>query len=122
MCRCRPRATPSQRVPTNLKDPNGLWFGLSKRVRAIAYNKAAGLPIDVNRYEDLANPSLTGSVCMRSSSNIYNLSLMSSIIESAGEAAAEAWASGVVKNFGELLLFHSGISASSTHATTLLRT
>ena len=89
-----------QRVPTNLKDPNGLWFGLSKRVRAIAYNQAAGLPMDVNRYEDLANPLLTGSVCMRSSSNIYNLSLMSSIIESAGEAAAEAWASGVVKNFG----------------------
>ena len=87
-------------MPANLKDPNGLWFGLSKRVRAIAFNKAAGLPRDVNRYEDLANPSLTGSVCMRSSSNIYNLSLMSSIIESAGEAAAEAWARGVVKNFG----------------------
>ena len=47
-----------QRVPTNLKDPNGLWFGLSKRVRAIAYNKAAGLPMNVNRYEDLANPLL----------------------------------------------------------------
>lgn len=89
-----------QRVPANLKDPDGLWFGLSKRVRAIAYNKAAGVPIDVARYEDLANPALTGSVCMRSSSNIYNLSLMSSIIEAAGEAAAEAWASGVVKNFG----------------------
>ena len=88
-----------QRVPANLRDPDGLWFGLSKRVRAIAYNKAAGLPIDVMRYEDLANPALTGSVCMRSSSNIYNLSLMGSIIEAAGEAAAEAWAAGVVKNF-----------------------
>ena len=81
-----------QRVPANLRDPDGLWFGLSKRVRAIAYNKAAGLPIDVMRYEDLANPALTDSVCMRSSSNIYNLSLMGSIIEAAGEAAAEAWA------------------------------
>ena len=88
-----------QRVPANLRDPDGLWFGLSKRVRAIAYNKAAGLPIEVMRYEDLANPALTDSVCMRSSSNIYNLSLMGSIIEAAGEAAAEAWAAGVVKNF-----------------------
>ncbi|MBL6814469.1 MAG: Fe(3+) ABC transporter substrate-binding protein [Pseudomonadales bacterium] len=89
----------NQRVPDNLKDPDGLWFGLSKRVRAIAYNTATGLPIDVARYEDLANPALTGAVCMRSSSNIYNLSLMSSIIEATDEAAAEAWASGVVKNF-----------------------
>jgi iron(III) transport system substrate-binding protein len=89
----------NQRVPQNLRDPEGLWFGLSKRVRVIAFNKAAGLPVAVNRYEDLANPALIGSVCMRSSSNIYNLSLMSSIIEAQGEKAAEAWARGVVGNF-----------------------
>ena len=89
----------NQRVPQNLRDPEGLWFGLSKRVRVIAFNKAAGLPVAVNRYEDLANPALIGSVCMRSSSNIYNLSLMSSIIEAQGEKTAEAWARGVVGNF-----------------------
>lgn len=88
-----------QRVPANLRDPNGLWFGLSKRVRVIAFNKAAGLPIEVTRYEDLANAKLAGSVCMRSSSNIYNLSLMSSIIEAHGVEAAEGWALGVVANF-----------------------
>ena len=89
----------NERVPANLKDPNGLWFGLSKRVRVIAINKATSLPVEVTRYEDLANPSLTGLVCMRSSSNIYNLSLMSSIIEAVGEEGAERWATGVVKNF-----------------------
>jgi iron(III) transport system substrate-binding protein len=89
----------NERVPANLKDPNGHWFGLSKRVRVIAINKASGLPFEVTRYEDLANPSLTGLVCMRSSSNIYNLSLMGSIIEAAGEEGAERWATGVVKNF-----------------------
>ena len=89
----------TERVPPNLRDPNGLWFGLSKRVRVIAYNTAVGLPVEVNRYEDLANPALISSVCMRSSSNIYNLSLMSSIIEAHGEEAAEAWARGVVGNF-----------------------
>lgn len=87
------------RVPANLRDSSNLWFGLSKRVRVIAYNKAVGLPIDVARYEDLANPALIGSVCMRSSSNIYNLSLMSSIIQAQGAEAAETWANGVVANF-----------------------
>jgi iron(III) transport system substrate-binding protein len=85
----------ANRVPANLQDPNKLWFGLSKRVRVIAINKAAGLPIPVSRYEDLAHPALTGTVCMRSSSNIYNLSLMSSIIEAGNEKNAE----GVVANF-----------------------
>lgn len=89
----------NNRVPQNLRDPQGFWFGLSKRVRVIAFNKAAGLPVTVTRYEDLANPALTSSVCMRSSSNIYNLSLMSSIIEAHGARAAEDWARGVVANF-----------------------
>ena len=89
----------ANRVPANLQDPNKLWFGLSKRVRVIAINKAAGLPIPVSRYEDLAHPALTGTVCMRSSSNIYNLSLMSSIIEAGNEKSAEVWAAGVVANF-----------------------
>lgn len=89
----------ADRVPANLQDPNNLWFGLSKRVRVIAISKAAGLPRPVTRYQDLAHPALIGSVCMRSSSNIYNLSLMSSIIEASGAAAAEAWAEGVVANF-----------------------
>ena len=89
----------NNRVPQNLRDPQGFWFGLSKRVRVIAFNEAAGLPVTVTRYEDLANPALTSSVCMRSSSNIYNLSLMSSIIEAHGARAAEDWARGVVANF-----------------------
>ena len=89
----------NERIPQNLRDPEGLWFGLSKRVRVIAFNKAVGLPIAVTRYEDLANPALISSVCMRSSSNIYNLSLMSSVIEAQGEQAAEEWARGVVANF-----------------------
>ena len=87
------------RVPLNLRHPDGLWFGLSKRGRIIAYNKDRGLPDDVKNYEDMANDSLKGQVCMRSSSNIYNLSLMASLIEANGVEAAEAWAVGVVSNF-----------------------
>ena len=89
----------SERVPAHLRDPDGHWFGLSKRARVIVYNKAAGLPENVSRYEDLADPSLGGKVCMRSSGNIYNLSLLGSLIEHNGEGAASEWASGVVANF-----------------------
>jgi iron(III) transport system substrate-binding protein len=87
------------RVPAHLRHPSGLWFGLSKRARVIAYNKAKGLPAGFTSYEDLANASLKGQVCMRSSGNIYNLSLLASIIEANGAAQAQDWANGVVANF-----------------------
>ena len=89
----------SDRIPPNLRHPEGFWFGLSKRGRIIAYNKDRGLPENVTSYEDLANQSLTGQVCMRSSSNIYNLSLMAALIEANGAEKAESWANGVVSNF-----------------------
>lgn len=88
------------RIPAHLRHPDGHWFGLSKRARVIVYNKAAGLPDGISRYEDLADPGLSGKVCMRSSGNIYNLSLLGSLIEHNGETSADEWASGVVANFG----------------------
>ena len=89
----------NNRIPPNLRHPDGLWFGLSKRGRIIAYNKNRGLPEKIENYEDLANESLKGQVCMRSSSNIYNLSLMASLIEANGADKAESWAKGVALNF-----------------------
>lgn len=87
------------RVPPYLREPDGLWFGLSKRARVIVYNKAEGLPDGITRYEDLADERLRDRVCMRSSGNIYNLSLLGSLIEHHGEEAAQQWANGVVANF-----------------------
>ena len=87
------------RVPANLRHPDGLWFGLSKRARVIIYNKAAGKPAPLDTYLDLADPAHQGKVCIRSSGNIYNISLMASMIENEGVEAAEAWAKGVVANF-----------------------
>ena len=89
----------NERIPVHLREPGGHWFGLSKRARVIVYNKKAGLAEGVARYEDLADEGLRGTVCMRSSGNIYNLSLLGSLIEHHGEEAAEAWAKGVVANF-----------------------
>ena len=89
----------SERIPAHLREAEGHWFGLSKRARVIVYNKAAGLPSGIARYEDLTDRRLEGQVCMRSSGNIYNLSLLAALIAHNGEAAAEAWARGVVANF-----------------------
>lgn len=87
------------RVPENVRHPDGLWFGLSKRARVIIYNKAAGKPEKLDTYADLADPSNKGKVCIRSSSNIYNISLMAGIISHEGVDGAETWAKGVVDNF-----------------------
>ena len=88
-----------RRIPAHLREPGGHWFGLSKRARVIVHAKDSAFAGGVARYADLADPELRGKVCMRSSSNIYNLSLMSSLIDALGATAAEEWAAGVVANF-----------------------
>ncbi len=85
-------------IPAELRHPDGLWYAFSVRARPIFYLKGAVNPAHLRDYEDLANPKLKGKVCVRSSSNIYNLSLMSSMIASVGPEKAEAWAKGVVAN------------------------
>jgi len=87
------------RIPARLRHPDGMWFGFSQRARLIFYDKARFKAGEIETYEDLANPKWRGEVCIRSSSNIYNLSLLGSMIAADGEAAAEAWAKGVVANF-----------------------
>jgi len=86
------------RVPAHLRHPDGLWYGLSKRARVIIFNKEQGKPADLDNYADLAKPEYKGQICVRSSSNIYNISLMASLVEHLGEAEAENWAKGVVAN------------------------
>ncbi|MDJ0643232.1 MAG: Fe(3+) ABC transporter substrate-binding protein [Erythrobacter sp.] len=89
----------AERLPIYLRHPDGLWFGLSTRARVIIYNKSAGVPEGLEDYADLADPAWRGDICIRSSSNIYNISLLSSMIAHNGAEAAEAWATGVVANF-----------------------
>ncbi|MCW5749875.1 MAG: Fe(3+) ABC transporter substrate-binding protein [Alphaproteobacteria bacterium] len=87
------------RIPAHLRHPDGHWFGFSTRARVIFYNKDKVGQGEVANYEDLADPKHKGKVCIRSGGNIYNLSLLSALIQHWGEAKAEAWARGVVANF-----------------------
>ena len=86
------------RIPASYREPNGLWFGFSVRVRLIAYNKAKVKAAELPTYESLADPKWKGRVCMRSSSNMYNLSLLSAMIDHLGEQKAHAWAQAVRDN------------------------
>ncbi|MFZ8941712.1 MAG: Fe(3+) ABC transporter substrate-binding protein [Gemmobacter sp.] len=91
-------ATLTERVPAAYRHPDGLWFGLTTRARVLFYDKARGAPEWLDDYEDLADPRLKGEVCIRSSSNIYNVSLMAEFIEVLGEEAATEWAKGLAAN------------------------
>jgi iron(III) transport system substrate-binding protein len=86
-------------VPENYRDVDGYWYGLSLRARPIVYAKDRVKPEQLSTYEALAEPAMKGRVCIRSSNNIYNQSLVASMISTRGEAATEAWATDFVKNF-----------------------
>ena len=88
-----------ERVPANYRDPKGYWFGLSVRARPIAYVTQRVHANELSTYEALADRKWKGRICIRSSDNIYNQSLVASMIAQHGVEATEAWAKGFVANF-----------------------
>lgn len=86
-------------IPAALRHPDGLWFGLTKRARVIMYNKTVVNPRELSTYEDLVDPKWRGRILVRSSTNIYNQSLVGSLIAAHGAAQTETWARGLVANF-----------------------
>lgn len=89
----------SAAIPDTFRDPDSHWVGLSLRSRPIMYVKGKVDPSELSTYQDLATPKWKGRICVRSSDNIYNQSLVASMIAADGAVATEAWASGLVKNF-----------------------
>lgn len=90
--------TLEERIPAHLRHEDGQWFGLSKRARVIAYHRDRVDTDELPTYEALADERWRDSICIRSSNNIYNQSLMASIIAAHGADAAEEWAQGIVDN------------------------
>jgi iron(III) transport system substrate-binding protein len=88
----------AKNIPAFLRDPDGLWVGLTRRVRVIAVAKDRIKPGTIKTYEDLADPAYKGKICTRPGSHVYNRALVASMIAAHGEEAAEAWAKGVVAN------------------------
>ncbi len=87
------------RVPENLRDVDDYWISLSQRARTIFYARDRVNPAEMSTYEQLADPMWRGRLCVRSSGNIYNQSLVASMIESIGPEATLEWAKNLVLNF-----------------------
>ncbi len=85
-------------IPEHLRERENHWFGITKRARVIVYDNERGMPDGLTTYEDLAGDSWDGTVLTRSSGNIYNQSLMASMIAHHGVDGAREWARGVVGN------------------------
>lgn len=86
-------------VPEKLRDKDKQWVGLATRARVIVYAKDRVTPDQLSTYEALAEGRWRGKVLVRSSSSLYNQSLVASLIELNGEAETEQWAKGLVANF-----------------------
>jgi iron(III) transport system substrate-binding protein len=92
-------------IPENLRDPAGFWYGLSQRARPIFYVKSKVKPEELSTYEALADDKWKKRICIRSSNNIYNQSLVASMLgQNASDKNAkevETWATKFVENFAK---------------------
>lgn len=85
-------------IPANLREPSGQWFSFAKRARVVVYDTAKVKEEDLSTYEDLATEKWKGRILIRSSSNIYNQSLVASMIHNDGVEKTQAWCNGIVAN------------------------
>ncbi len=86
-------------VPSNYQDNDNMWFGLTKRARVFFYDKT----IDPNglTYENVIT-KFPNDIVVRSSSNIYNQSLIASFIEVLGEDETITWVNSLVDNMARV--------------------
>ncbi len=92
-----------QAVPEDLRDPQGRWYGLSVRARAVIYNTEQVDPAQLSTYEALADPAFRGRLCLRTSTSPYTQSLVGSMIANLGEDGARAAVEGWVGNDPQIL-------------------
>ena len=85
-------------VPSDLRDPQRYWFGVSIRARAIFYAKSRVNPAEITSYQDLSAKKWRGKICSRKGSHFYNRSMIASFIYHYGETWTNQWTQSFVKN------------------------
>jgi len=85
-------------VPKNFRTSQ--WVGIAKRARIVYFapERVSGEELAGLTYESLADPKWKGRLVIRKSNNIYNQSLVASLVKNNGKKATAAWAQGVVSN------------------------
>ncbi len=89
-------------IPAELRSPDNLWFGLTKRARIIYASNDRVADGEVTTYEDLTSDKWLGRICTRSGTHNYNLALLAAVIAHSGEEAATAWAAGLHANLARI--------------------
>ena len=88
------------KVSSNFRGPNNEWTAIAKRSRVFFYNpkRVSSKEISNISYESLADDVWRGRIVIRSSNNMYNQSLVASLIAKNGEKETEIWAKALVNN------------------------
>lgn len=90
--------TLEKNIPAHLQDPKNQWFGLAVRARTIMYTTERVKPSELSTYEALGDPKWKGRLCIRTSTNTYNQSLLGSLIGQYGEPQTEKIVRGWIAN------------------------
>jgi iron(III) transport system substrate-binding protein len=88
----------ARNVPEHLRDPGKRWFALAVRARTIVYSTERVKPTELSTYAALGDAKWKGRLCLRTSTAVYNQSLLASLIGAQGEPAVERMVRGWVAN------------------------
>ena len=85
-------------VPSNFRTSK--WIGIAKRARIVyfALERVSSSELSGLTYESLADPKWKGRLVIRASNNIYNQSLVASLIKNNGKKKVAEWSKGMVSN------------------------
>jgi len=88
----------TQNIPSDFRDPNNHWFGLTTRARVVYASKDRVAPGEVTTYEDLADPKWKDRICTRSGTHAYMLALTAAHLHHHGEDDTLTWLKSVKSN------------------------
>lgn len=80
-----------ENIPTTYRDTNNLWVGLTSRARVLVTPRQAGNQMQIESYEELANPQWRGKICIRSGYHVYNTGLVASMLAHHGPEYTRNW-------------------------------
>jgi len=85
-------------VPANFR--TNYWTGIAKRARIMYYSPERVSANELNgmTYEGLADPKWKGRIVIRKSNNVYNQSLVASLVQNNGKNSTAEWAKELVAN------------------------
>lgn len=88
----------NRNIPDSMRDPDGRWYGLSRRERTIFYDPKKVNPSELSTYEALADPKWKGKLCLRTGKQTYTQSLVAMLLSRYGTEKTEEIVRGWVNN------------------------